>query len=115
MENLPRSGGILLTDDPQRLFLVEAALTKDGRAKDFLPLDTHSLYWPAYLRFLHSKFPRMWPAMATAPRIPMWSIPLVLVNVLNMLAKTNELYYLHPSFGYYFEQFYPEPHGLVYK
>ncbi|HTV75649.1 MAG TPA: tetratricopeptide repeat protein, partial [Candidatus Baltobacteraceae bacterium] len=25
------------------------------------------------------------------------------------------LYYLHPSFGYYFEQFYLEPHGLVYK
>ena len=32
-----------------------------------------------------------------------------------MLAQTNELYYLHPSFGYYFEQFYLEPHGLVYK
>ena len=32
-----------------------------------------------------------------------------------MLAKSNELYYLHPSFGYYFEQFYQEPHGLVYK
>jgi tetratricopeptide (TPR) repeat protein len=32
-----------------------------------------------------------------------------------MLAKTNELYYLHPSFGYYFEQFYQEPHGLVCK
>ena len=34
---------------------------------------------------------------------------------MNLLAKTNELYYLHPSFGYYFEQFYQEPHGLVYK
>ena len=34
---------------------------------------------------------------------------------LTVLARTNELYYLHPSFGYYFEQFYPEPHGLVYK
>jgi len=32
-----------------------------------------------------------------------------------MLAKSNELYYLHPSFGYYFEQFYQEPHGLACK
>ena len=31
------------------------------------------------------------------------------------LAQTNSIYYLHPSFGYYFEFFYPEPHGLVYK
>jgi tetratricopeptide (TPR) repeat protein len=34
---------------------------------------------------------------------------------LTVLARTNEFYYLHPSFGYYFEQFYLEPHGLVYK
>jgi tetratricopeptide (TPR) repeat protein len=32
-----------------------------------------------------------------------------------MVNRTNELYYLHPSFGYYFEEFYPEPHGLDYK
>jgi len=41
--------------------------------------------------------------------------PLGLIGVLTMLAQTNELYYLHPSYGYYFEQFYQEPHGLVYK
>jgi tetratricopeptide (TPR) repeat protein len=29
--------------------------------------------------------------------------------------ETNSIYYLHPSFGYYFEFFYAEPHGLVYK
>ncbi len=32
-----------------------------------------------------------------------------------MMSRTTALYYLHPSFGYYFEQFYLEPHGLVYK
>jgi tetratricopeptide (TPR) repeat protein len=32
-----------------------------------------------------------------------------------MLAKSNELYYLHPSFGYYFEYFYQEPHGQAGK
>ena len=32
-----------------------------------------------------------------------------------LLSQTNDLYYLQPSFGYYFEQFYLEPHGLVYK
>ncbi|MCX6928838.1 MAG: tetratricopeptide repeat protein, partial [Verrucomicrobia bacterium] len=41
--------------------------------------------------------------------------PLLLVQLLSRLAQTNSVYYLHPSFGYYFEFFFLEPHGLVYK
>ena len=41
--------------------------------------------------------------------------PLLLAQIISLLAQTNSIYYLHPSFGYYFELFYPEPHGLVYK
>jgi tetratricopeptide (TPR) repeat protein len=113
-ENLPRSGGILLSDDPNRLFFVEAALARDGRAKDFLPLDTLSLNWPAYLRFLHNKFPQKWPELVSPKEVKPLN-PIGLIGALTMLAKSNELYYLHPSFGYYFEQFYQEPHGLAYK
>jgi tetratricopeptide (TPR) repeat protein len=113
-ENLPRSGGILLSDDPYRLFFVEAALARDGRAKDFLSLDTQSLNWPAYLRFLHNKFPQKWPELVSPKEVKPLN-PIGLIGALTMLAKSNELYYLHPSFGYYFEQFYQEPHGLAYK
>ena len=113
-ENLPRSGGILLSDDSRRLFLVEAALARDGRAKDFMPLDTQSLNWPSYLRFLHKKFPQKWPELVSATDVKPLK-PIGLVSALTMLAKSNELYYLHPSYGYYFEQFYQEPHGLAYK
>ena len=115
VENLPRSG-ILLSDDPDRLFLVEAALARDGRIKDFLPLDTKSLNWPAYIRFLHEKFPQQWPDLVPAQDVNMNPVnPVGLVGALKMLSQSNELYYLHPSFGYYFEQFYQEPHGLAYK
>ena len=38
-----------------------------------------------------------------------------LIGTAGPLSNSNELYYLHPSYGYYFEQFYAEPHGLVYK
>ena len=113
-ENLPRSGGILLSDNSYHLFFVEAVLAQDGRAKDFLLLDTQSLNSPVYFRFLHNKFPQKWPDLVTAKESRSVS-PLGLIGVLTMLAKTNELYYLHPSFGYYFEQFYQEPHGLAYK
>jgi tetratricopeptide (TPR) repeat protein len=121
VENLPRSGGFLLCDsddpsrdNPIRLFLARAELERDGRAKDFVPLDTWSLQFPAYQRFLHKQFPDKWPELVSAEQTRTLN-PLGLIGVLAKLAQTNELYYLHPSFGYYFEQFYLEPHGLVYK
>ncbi len=113
-ENLPRSGGILLSDDPYHLFMMEAALARDGRVKDFIPLDTQSMNWPGYLRFLHSKYPKKLPELVPATEVRQVN-PLGLIGTLNMLSRSNELYYLHPSFGYYFEQFYQEPHGMVYK
>jgi tetratricopeptide (TPR) repeat protein len=114
VECLPHTGGILLSDDPQRLYLTEAALTRDGRAKDFVFLDTQSLVWPAYHKILHKKYPKKFPDTIAASETNSIS-PLHLVTLLGTLAKTNDLYYLHPSFGYYFEEFYLEPHGMVYK
>jgi tetratricopeptide (TPR) repeat protein len=115
LENLPLTGGILLCDDPQRLIFIQSALASAGRARDFLPLDTQSLVWPAYHKFLHRKFPQQWPDTVNAAEMTNGVGPLHLIGLLATLAKTNALYYLHPSFGYYFEEFYMEPHGLVCK
>ena len=60
-------------------------------------------------------FPAKWPDTISAAEQTNGISPLHLIGLLATLAKTNELYYLHPSFGYYFEQFCMEPHGLVYK
>lgn len=113
-EKLPAAGGYLLSDDPQQLALVQSALVRDGRARDFVPLETQSLVAPAYHRFLRQKFPQRWPEIVSATQTNALN-PVGLIQVLAMLARTNDLYYLHPSFGYYFEQFYLEPHGLIYK
>ena len=114
-ENLPPAGGIVLSDDSRRLFLVQAALTQKGRAKDFAFVDTQYLPAPPYHKFLHAKFQEKWPDTISASEKTNGISPLHLISLLATLAKTNDLYYLHPSFGYYFEQFYAEPHGLVYK
>ena len=114
VENLPRAGGMLLSDDLRRLYLAEAALTRDGRAKHFVFLETQSLVWPAYHRILHEEHPKRFPDTVAATETNGIS-PLRLIVLLTELAKTNALYYLHPSFGYYFEEFYLEPHGLVYR
>jgi tetratricopeptide (TPR) repeat protein len=116
VENLPRTGGILLSDDMTRSCLAEAALAREGRLKNFLLLDTRSLNWPPYLRFLHKKYPQKVPQLVAEKEANLQVVnPIGLIGALNMLAKSNVIYYLHPSFGFYFEQFYQEPHGLVYK
>jgi tetratricopeptide (TPR) repeat protein len=113
--SLPRGGGIVLSDDSRRLLLVQAALARDGRAKDFLLADTAYLPVPAYHRYLHSIAPQKWPDTVSSVEATNGISPLHNIRLLAVLASTNDLYYLHPSFGYYFEQFYQEPHGLIYK
>ena len=113
VENLPPQGGICLSDDPRRTMLVQAALVREGRADDFLLVDTASLGAPAYHSFLHKMSPARWPDTISAYERTNGIPPRHLIGLMALLAKTNALYYLNPSFGYYFEQFYMEPHGLV--
>ena len=113
-EKLPATGGYLMSDDPEQLALVQSALVRDGRARDFVPLETQSLVVPAYHRFLRQKFPQRWPEIVAATQTNALN-PFGLVRLVALLARTNDFYYLQPSFGYYFEQFYLEPHGLIYK
>jgi tetratricopeptide (TPR) repeat protein len=115
VKSLPPKGAMLMCDDPERLYLTQAALARDGRAKDYLLLDTHSLLFPQYHRYLHKINPQKWPLLVTPRQTNILKV-VGLVALASMLDKSNELYYLNPpSYGYYFEEFYLEPHGLVYK
>ena len=111
---LPPQRAVLLSDDPRRSLLLHAYAAQTGKGKEYLFLDTASLSLPDYHRFLKKKYPRLWES--NPPKgIVQTAEPLLLVQVVSRLAETNSIYYLHPSFGYYFEIFHMEPHGLVYK
>ncbi|HTR40164.1 MAG TPA: DUF2723 domain-containing protein [Pseudomonadales bacterium] len=114
ISKLPKEGAILIGDNRDQLFLTEAALARQGRAKDFLLLDTTSLLYPQYHRYLHAEAPEKWPLLVASTNSSVLN-PMGMLGMLSLLSRSNELYYLHPSFGFYFEQFYAEPHGLVYK
>lgn len=111
---LPATGGYLMGDDPQQLYLVRAALAQEGRGRQFVPLETQSLVVPAYHRYLHREYPKRWRLLVTDTQTNLLN-PFGLFQLVALLAQTNDFYYLQPSFGYYFEQFYLQPHGLVYK
>ena len=40
---------------------------------------------------------------------------LQILNMLNSISDTTPIYYLHPSFGYYFEQFYMNPDKGIFR
>jgi tetratricopeptide (TPR) repeat protein len=120
-KNLPSGGGILLSDaegvtssQQTRTLLMQAALARSGRSKDFLVVDTQSLNYAAYHRYLHGKNPQKWPSTVAETDVAGVS-PLGVLSVLDRLSQSNTICYLNPSFGYYFELFYLEPHGLVYE
>ena len=119
--SLPSGGGILMSDaegagasQQIRTLIMQAALARSGHDKDFLVLDTQSLNWAPYHHYLHKKFPQKWPQ--TVGDKDMGGVkPVVILTALSSLAKSNAICYLNPSFGYYFELFYLEPHGLTYQ
>ena len=118
---LPPHGAVLLCDSestaqdqPLRSFLIQAILAREGQLQNYPVVDTQSLNLSPYHRFLHRQYPKLWPSIVAdhgMENVP----PLNLLNLLSQISKTNTLCYLNPSFGYYFEQFYQEPHGLVYQ
>lgn len=110
-EAMPTSGAVVLSDDPARLYLLQAAYAKMGKPTENILLETGSLQRRSYQNYLHERFPKDWPEPNPTNSIS----PVELIIRLDALNKTHKLFYLHPSFGYYFEKFYPTPHQLVYE
>jgi tetratricopeptide (TPR) repeat protein len=115
LQGLPARGGVVLSDDPRRLVLVRSKALSQGREKSFIFLDTASLKFPEYHRYLKKIYGARWPV--DVPRNPSFSVfgDRDVLDVLASLSQTNKIFYLHPSFGFYFEVFYPQPHGLDYQ
>jgi tetratricopeptide (TPR) repeat protein len=120
-QNLPPGGAILLSDSddpsqdlPVRSFLIQSMLIRQGRLQNFPVVDTQSLGLFPYQRFLHRRFPNKIPPALDQKSLGATNA-LAVFNLVGDLAKSNTLCYLHPSYGYYFEQWYLEPHGLSYQ
>ena len=111
---LPAQGAVALADDPFILLLAQNILQQSNPTDDALLADTRLLPYVVYQESLHKRFPRQWPGLPTS-EAPVPAIdPRYLIYELTGLARSNEVYYLHPSFGYYFETLYPQPRGMVY-
>lgn len=121
-QSLPPQGAVVFSDDPVRLHYLQASMNQSGDKRDCLFVDTISLgQSKVYLRFLEKKYPQYNLSAETTNifagtnTLDIAPAQIDLIKLTDQLARTHELYYLHPSFGYYFERFYMEPKGLVYR
>ena len=111
--SLPSKGAVVLSDDPARLMLLQSAIVQTGENKDPILLDTGALKLPDYYAHLKKLYTDRW--QISLPKDIKELADGDVQFVLSKLAQTNTLFYLHPSFGYYFEVFYPQARGLVYQ
>jgi tetratricopeptide (TPR) repeat protein len=112
-QNLPGSDVLVLSDDPRRSFLIDASRKLEGTNAPVF-VDTALLKDPMYHAQLLKEHPGRWlktPAVVEKQPVD----DLVLIGILDFLSHSNSIYYANPSFGYYFEWFYPTPKGMVYE
>jgi tetratricopeptide (TPR) repeat protein len=102
--------GVILSDLPDQLWIVQDWLARNGRSDDFLPVCTAWLKQPEYHRYLKRRYPD-WPSPPFDANTKVVA-DYDLIRLMQKLAQEKTLSYLHPSFGYYFEVFTDSPTGL---
>lgn len=115
IRDLPAKPAIILADDPTRLYLLEAAYQKEGKANNNILIDTGCLPHADYIAYLYSHYPALQKYTTNPTNLPNILPPDKLISYFLVLSQSFPIYYLQPSFGYYFEAFYLKPHGLVYE
>ena len=114
-QQLPAQGAVLVSDEPHTLLLVEASLQRGGQPHPHVLLDTVSLPYHSYHRHLAKRYPQRVPDLLAQEDAREPLDPGVLTQFLASLTRTNTVFYLNPSFGYFFETIYRQPHGVLYR
>jgi tetratricopeptide (TPR) repeat protein/type III secretory pathway component EscS len=108
LQQLPPGGGVVLSDEPLRLWSFQAAAAVRRQSRQWVALDIRDLPDPVYRREVALNHPDLGLLTANQDNLR----PAEMVALLYHLARSNRIYYLHPSFGYFFEYFYLAPAGL---
>ena len=112
VKSLPAGHGVVLSDFPEKLNVFQAALARHGNPANWLAVDTRVLPTVEYRARLERRQPGVgWLTDKNQHELN----PLETLRLLAQVASSNRLFYLHPSFGYFFEGFYLEPTGPIYE
>jgi len=116
LDGLPTKRTIVLSDDAARLYLLQAECQRRGLVNQHILIDTESFAHREYILHLLSQYPELKSVVTTnLARLPLVLGSDNLVRFMYRVTQNYPVYYLHPSFGYYFEALYLKPRGLVYE
>jgi tetratricopeptide (TPR) repeat protein len=116
LEALPSKAAIVLSDDPARLYLLQADCERRGQPNQHLMIETESFQHREYIFYLAARYPELKSVMTTnLSRLPDVLSGGNLTTFMRHVTRERAVYYLHPSFGYFFEALYLKPRGLVYE
>jgi tetratricopeptide (TPR) repeat protein len=110
-ESLPAGSGVMLSDQPQKLEVFQAALAHHRNRLDWQAVDSHALPTVEYRAWLERHHPAGWLTDENHHELT----PMETAQLLEQVSRTNRLFYLHASYGYFFERFYLEPTGAIYE
>ena len=102
--SLPEKSAVVLADDPARLSLAAGASQKLGRPGEYIFVDSTSLNRGLYLRYLADRYPAIRKELVNPERFPEMISGDQVGLLLAHLSMAQPVYYLHPSFGDYFER-----------
>lgn len=112
-QSLPEGPAIVLSDDPMRIAAVESALSQIKPGHPYIFADTISIRSAAFHAEQRRRHGERWPN--TFSDRPLWASidDASILQFIVQCSQATPIYYLHPSFGYYFEKFYAKPHHMV--
>jgi tetratricopeptide (TPR) repeat protein len=115
LKGLP-ARAIVLSDDPARLYLLQAVRARRGLWNKDILIDTGSFPHREYILDLVARYPELKSVVTTnLARLPSVLSGENLMIFIHQVTRSYPVYYLQPSFGYYFEGLYLRPRGVVYE
>lgn len=112
--SLPAKDAFVLSDDQNDLLLLEAGLARRKAEGAHVLLWTRLMPYRLYHQQVHGRYGDRWRFGAQSG-LPETLDPAILSALVGSLAASNQVFYLHPSLGYYFERVELAPAGLVFR
>ena len=111
-KSLPARPALVLADDPARLYLAMGASQRLGLPDQYTFIESRSLVHREYLRFLADRYAAFRKEIKDPDSLPDDITGQQIGDFLAHLTQRQPVYYLHPSFGRYFERVGMVPHRL---
>ena len=112
---LPEKPSYVMADDGERLSLIRASLASNGKVNpDHIFIDTRFFRWTYYHEEMKAKYGDRWfeEDLGDMPEV---FDSTSMIGALVALYEIGPVYYLHPSFGEFFEVFYQVPKGMIFE